>query len=118
MNSINLREKLALFDEHWSPKIIAEVDGYDVKLAKIEGEFVWHSHADADELFLVLEGEFTMAFRDHEEAVREGEIVVVPAGVEHKPIAENECSILLLEKKGLVNTGDAGGELTSEAIRI
>jgi mannose-6-phosphate isomerase-like protein (cupin superfamily) len=114
MNRINLTEKLALFSTHWDPKIIAGLNGQHVKLVKIRGEFVWHHHEHEDELFLVLRGSFEMHYRDRIETLREGEMVVVPRGVEHRPVAAEECSILLFEPAGTVNTGSAGGALTKE----
>ena len=107
MDRIDIAEKLSKFSDHWSPKIVAGVDGYDVKLVKIVGDFVWHSHADADELFLVVKGGFRMDFRDRQVEIGEGQMIVVPRGVEHKPFAECECSMLVLERKGIVNTGNA-----------
>ena len=109
---INLAEKLAAFAEHWTPKVIAELNGQHVKLAKIEGEFVWHAHDDEDELFLVVDGELEMQFRDRTITVAAGEFIVVPRGVEHCPRALRETSILLFEPTGTLNTGDAGGERT------
>ena len=107
MKSIDLDEKLALFDDHWSPKIIAEVNDQEVKLAKFEGAFDWHQHGEADELFLVMEGSFTMEFRDRSVRLEKGQMIVVPRGVEHKPVAaDGGCSVMLIEPKGLVNTGD------------
>ena len=103
---INLAEKFAAFTEQWTPKIVGEIDDYDIKLARIEGEFIWHAHADADELFLVIEGELSMELRDRTVTLAPGEIFVVPKGVEHKPVAAGECKILMLERKGTVNTGD------------
>lgn len=114
MNRINLAEKLARFSTHWDPKIIAELNGQHVKLVKIRGAFVWHHHEHEDELFLVLRGSFEMHYRDRIETLREGEMVVVPRGVEHRPVAAEECRILLFEPAGTVNTGSAGGELTKE----
>ncbi len=116
MNRINLAEKLALFSSHWDPKIIAELNGQHVKLAKIQGEFVWHHHEHEDELFLVLRGGFRMEYRDRTVELREGDMVVVPRGVEHRPVAEHECSILLFEPASTVNTGNAGGTLTREKL--
>ncbi|MEX0814269.1 MAG: cupin domain-containing protein [Dongiaceae bacterium] len=104
---INLAEKLARFTDRWSPKVIETVDDYEVKVVKVRGDFVWHKHDDADELFLVVNGRFRMDFRDRQVDVGPGEIIVVPKGVEHKPFAAEECEILLLERRGLVNTGDA-----------
>ena len=107
VDKIDLKTKLESFEDQWSPKIIAALNGQEVKLAKLEGAFEWHSHPDEDELFLVLEGEFKMEFRDHTVKMKKGQIIVVPRGVEHKPVAEKACSVLLFEPKGLVNTGDA-----------
>lgn len=111
MEAINLAEKLARIDGHWSPRVVAELNDYQVKLVRIQGEFVWHDHRDTDELFLVLKGELRIAFRDGEVRLREGELYVVPRGVEHKPYAQDECHVLLLEPRGVVNTGEAGGAL-------
>jgi mannose-6-phosphate isomerase-like protein (cupin superfamily) len=115
MDRIDLAEKLKLFSDHWSPKIVAGVDDYEVKLVKVEGDFVWHSHEDADELFLVVKGSFRMDFRDRQIEIGEGQMIVVPRGVEHKPFAERECSMLVLERKGIVNTGDVVSDLTQQA---
>ena len=109
----NFVSKLSLFSDHWSPKIIAQMNDYHFKLVKIQGEFVWHSHAETDEVFIVLAGSMDIHFRDGLVALNSGEMVVVPKGVEHKPFAAVECSILLIEPAGTVNTGDAGGELTA-----
>jgi mannose-6-phosphate isomerase-like protein (cupin superfamily) len=111
---INFEEKLGLFSETWSPKIIARMNDYHFKLVKIRGEFVWHSHADTDEVFIVLEGRMEIAFRDGKVDLSPGEMYVVPKGIEHRPHAENECKILLVEPVGTVNTGDSGGDLTAE----
>ena len=111
---INFRKKLARFSEHWSPKIVAQMNDYHFKLVKIQGEFVWHAHADTDEVFIVLEGEMGIEFRDQTATLTVGDMVVVPKGVEHKPFAEQECLVLLVEPAGTVNTGDTGGELTAE----
>ena len=115
MQNIDLNKKLECFSDHWSPRIIASVNGQEVKLAKFEGAFDWHSHADADEMFLVLDGSFTMEFRDRSVTLSKGQMIVVPKGVEHRPIAETECSVLLVEPAGLVNTGD--GEETERTTR-
>jgi mannose-6-phosphate isomerase-like protein (cupin superfamily) len=112
MHRINLAEKLALFTAHWSPKIIAELNGQHVKLVKFQGEFVWHRHEHEDELFLVVRGEFRMEFRDHTVRLREGEMLVVPRGVEHRPVADAEVAVLLFEPASTVNTGSAGGYKT------
>jgi len=111
--AINLQEKLARFSEHWSPRVIAEMNDYQFKLAKVLGEFVWHSHADTDEVFIVLAGEMMLEFRDRSVALAAGEMYVVPKGVEHRPVASSECSIMLVEPRGVVNTGDAGGAYTA-----
>ena len=110
---VNLAEKLSTFSEYFSPKIIADYNGNDVYLAKIKGEFVWHSHADTDETFIVLAGTLRMGFRDREVDVQAGEMIVVPRGVEHCPRTDGECHVLLVEPRGVVNTGEAGGALTA-----
>ena len=102
---INLAEKLASFSDHWNPRIVARYNGNEVRVAKAEGEFTWHSHADSDELFLVLSGDFAIEFRDGLTAVAPGEMIVVPKGVEHKPVANGECHVLVLDKEGEPNTG-------------
>jgi mannose-6-phosphate isomerase-like protein (cupin superfamily) len=112
--AINFREKLGRFTEHWSPRIIAQLNNYHIKLAKLQGEFVWHTHAETDEAFIVLEGEMSIALCDGQVRLRAGEMFVVPKGTDHKPIAALECSVLLIEPAGTVNTGDAGGNLTAE----
>ena len=106
-SSINLQEKLTKFSEHWSPKIIAQLNDYHLKLAKVEGEFVWHDHPETDEVFIVVNGHLDILFRDGKVSLNEGEMFVVPKGVEHKPVAEQECHILLIEPAGLINTGNA-----------
>lgn len=110
---INFAEKLGRFDERWSPRVIAELNDYQFKLAKIEGTFVWHDHKDTDEAFVVLAGNMVIELEDGEVALSAGEMFVVPCGVSHRPRAETECHILLIEPRGVVNTGDAGGELTA-----
>ncbi len=110
--TINLREKLTLFSELWSPKIVAQMNDYYFKLVKVEGEFVWHSHAETDEVFLVMDGELRIDFRDGVVELKQGERTVVPRGAEHRPFAQRECQILLIEPVETVNTGDAGGERT------
>jgi len=112
--AINVQEKLAKFSDHWSPKIIAQMNDYHFKLVKFQGDFVWHSHADTDEVFITLDGEMTIEFRDGKAHLKAGEMFVVPKGVEHKPCAEKECKIMLVEPAGTINTGDAGGDLTAE----
>ena len=110
---INLNEKLSKFSEHWSPRIIAQMNDYHFKVAKVQGEFVWHSHADTDEVFVVLNGRLEIQFRQGSVTLNEGEMYVVPKGVEHKPVAESECHILLVEPAGTVNTGDVVDERTA-----
>lgn len=111
--TVSLQEKFGLFSEHWSPKVVAELNGQQVKLAKISGEFVWHSHDSEDELFLVTRGTLLMRFRDGEQRVGVGEFIVVPRGVEHQPVAETEeVWLLLFEPSTTVNTGTAGGKRT------
>jgi mannose-6-phosphate isomerase-like protein (cupin superfamily) len=109
---VNFQEKLDLIQEHWSPRIVGQVNDYHLKIAKIQGEFVWHSHVETDEVFIVLDGEMVIHLRDGIFPMKAGEMYVVPRGVEHKPVAEHECSILMVEPAGTLNTGDAGGEHT------
>ena len=109
---INLEEKLALFTERWSPRIIGELNGQHVKLVKLEGEFVWHHHADEDELFLVLRGHLSIHLRDGVIDLAEGELAIVPKGVDHKPVADGECHVLLLEPTTTLNTGNIHNERT------
>ncbi len=111
---INFAKKFDLFSEQWSPKIIAQLNNYHFKLVKIQGNFVWHSHPETDEVFMVIDGEMIIHFRDGQVVLKTGEMYVIPKGVEHKPFAEAECKILLVEPAGTVNTGDAGGELTAD----
>jgi len=112
MQPINFAQKLELVNGHFQPKIIAELNGQHVKLVRALGEFVWHSHADEDEAFVVLRGWFRMEFRDRSEVVKEGEMIVVPRGIEHRPVAEEEVCLMLFEPVSTLNTGDAGGERT------
>ncbi|GEK11366.1 cupin domain-containing protein [Pseudoalteromonas peptidolytica] len=111
---INLKEKFSKFSEFWTPKVIAEMNDYQFKLAKFKDDFTWHKHDDTDEVFLVIEGEMVIEFRDSEIALAEGEMFVVPKGVEHKPSARAECKVLLVEPRGVINTGERIGELTAE----
>ncbi|WP_306253353.1 cupin domain-containing protein [Parvularcula sp. IMCC14364] len=113
MQAVNIANKFSQFTEQWQPKRIATVNDYDVRIAKIEGEFVWHSHEDTDEMFLVVKGSMKILLRDGEVSLNEGEVYVVPRGVEHKPVADRECQILLIEPTDVVNTGTAGGERTA-----
>ena len=112
MQKINLAEKLSLFSERWSPKIVAALNGQHVKLVKTLGVFPWHHHEHEDELFYVVQGWFRMDFREKSVVLHEGEMIVVPRGVEHRPVADEECSILLFEPASTVNTGSAGGPRT------
>jgi mannose-6-phosphate isomerase-like protein (cupin superfamily) len=112
MDKVNISEKLSLFDEHWSPRIVGELNESYVKLAKISGEFVWHQHDDEDEMFLVIKGRLLMKFRERDVWIDEGEFIIVPRGVEHLPVAEDEVHIMLFEPKTTVNTGNVESERT------
>ncbi|WP_301153794.1 cupin domain-containing protein [Metapseudomonas otitidis] len=112
--SINLQHKLSLFSEQWTPKVIAEMNDYQFKVVRIEGDFIWHSHADTDEAFLVIEGQLRIDLRDGAVLLGPGELYVVPKGVEHKPYAEREVKMLLIEPRGVLNTGEEGGERTAQ----
>lgn len=114
MVPVNIGEKLAAFADHWSPKIVGELNGQQVKLAKLKGTFVWHSHAEEDELFYVLRGTLTMEFRDRTVTVRENEFLIVPRGIEHRPSAGEEVSVMLFEPASTLNTGDTVNEFTKE----
>ncbi len=111
-SAINPAQKLELFADHWNPRIVAELNGQQIKLAKLKGAFVWHAHEHEDEAFLILHGELRMQFRDREVCVCEGELIVVPRGVEHRPVADAECHVLLFEPTSTVNTGTTGGDRT------
>lgn len=111
---INLQDKLALLQETWQPRVVAEMNDYQFKVVKLHGDFVWHSHADTDETFLVIDGELRIDFHDGPLTLRAGELYVVPRGVEHKPFAEHEVQVMLIEPRGVLNTGDKGGERTAE----
>ena len=113
-NAINFKDKFAKFTEHWSPRVIAEMNDYQFKLVKVEGEFVWHDHPDTDEVFIVIEGCLNIEFRDRIVTLESGEMFVIPKGIEHKPMAVSECKIMIVEPKGVVNTGDSGIELTAK----
>ena len=110
---INLKRKLSKFSEHWSPKIIAQMNDYHFKVVKFSGDFVWHRHEDTDEVFVVLDGKMSIQFRDGKVDLAPGELFVVPKGLEHKPFAEKECHIMLVEPAGTINTGSAGGDRTA-----
>ena len=112
--ALNFNHKLSLLKEHWSPRVIAEMNDYQFKVVKIQGDFIWHNHSDTDETFIVLNGEVRIDFRDGHVDLREGEMYVVPRGVEHKPRAEKEARLLLIEPRGVLNTGAESGELTAE----
>ena len=113
-NKINLKEKLTKFSDHWSPKIIAQMNDYHLKLVKFQGDFIWHNHNDTDEVFFVLDGEMYIDFRDGIVELKQGELFVVPKGLEHKPCAEKECKIMLIEPAGTINTGNINGDLTAD----
>jgi mannose-6-phosphate isomerase-like protein (cupin superfamily) len=106
MSTVNLKDKLAMFSEHWSPRIVADFNGHDVMVVKVKGEFNWHSHPDTDDFFLVIKGQVTIKLRDRDVHLREGELFVVPQGVEHCPVAVDEAELLLIEPHGTPNTGD------------
>ena len=110
---VDLHERLSLFSEHWSPKVVARLNDYAVKVVKLKGEFVWHSHPETDELFLVVEGTLLIQLRDGDVTLGPGQLYVVPRGVEHRPVAEGDVSVVLVEPEGTLNTGDAGGPLTA-----
>jgi len=112
--AVNFREKFGLFSDQWQPRVVAEMNDYQFKLAKLEGDFIWHDHKDTDEAFIVIEGRLRIDFRDGAVEIGAGEMFVVPKGVEHKPYAAREVKLLLIEPRGVLNTGDAGGERTAE----
>ena len=114
VNKVNIRQKLALFHDHWKPRIVGELNGQHVKLVKFQGEFVWHKHDHEDELFLVIKGRFRMEFRDSHVWLEEGEYLIVPRGVEHRPVAGDEVHVLLFEPAGTLNTGDVEEARTVE----
>ena len=111
--AINLEDKFGKFSEQWSPKIIAQMNDYHFKIARIQGEFIWHDHPETDDVFIVLKGQLEIQFRDGRVVLRQGEMFVVPKGLEHKPVAEQECQILLVEPAGTVNTGEVVNERTA-----
>ena len=116
MDRVNLAQKFDLFDEYWSPKIIGELNGQQIKIAKVQGEFVWHHHENEDELFMVIQGKLTIKLPDEDIHLEEGEFLIVPRGIEHKPVAEQEAHILLLEPAGTLNTGNVQNERTVQEI--
>ena len=113
---VNLPEKLASFSDHWNPRIVGRYNDNEVRVAKVDGEFSWHSHADSDELFLVLTGDFAIEFRDGLTRIAPGEMIVVPKGVEHRPVANGECQILMLDKEGEPNTGGSPSDYTRDRL--
>lgn len=117
MQKINLGDKFAQIHDHWNPRVVGELNGQHVKLVKLQGEFVWHHHEEEDELFYVVEGAFRMEFRDRTIELQAGEMLIVPRGVEHRPVAEREVSVLLFEPAGTLNTGNTRGELTRDTLQ-
>ncbi|MGB1897447.1 MAG: cupin domain-containing protein [Candidatus Poseidoniaceae archaeon] len=113
MKKINLEQKFSLFKEHWTPKIIAELNDYQIKIVKVEGDFVWHDHSDTDEFFFVIEGTLFIEFESETMELNAGELYVVPKGVQHRPFAHDECKVMLIEPRGVVNTGEASSDLTA-----
>ncbi|HEY1032484.1 MAG TPA: cupin domain-containing protein [Flavipsychrobacter sp.] len=116
MDKVNLAEKLALFSEHWSPKVVGQLNGQHVKLVKFKGEFVWHKHDNEDEMFFVIKGSFRMEYRDKTITLNENEFLVVPKGTEHRPVADEEVCVMLFEPATTLNTGDAESELTKHTL--
>ncbi len=113
-NQINFQEKFTKITEQWTPRVIAEMNNNQFKIARIQGEFIWHKHEETDEVFIIIEGTMQLEFRDGTVLLEEGEMYVVPKGVEHKPVSQNECKILMIEPKGTTNTGNVGGDRTQE----
>lgn len=113
MKKINLEQKFALFNEHWTPKIITELNDYQIKIVKVEGDFVWHNHSDTDEFFLVIDGTLFIEFESETMELNAGELYVVPQGIQHRPYALEECKVMLIEPRGVINTGEASSELTA-----
>ena len=116
MEKVNLKEKFALFNDYWNPKIVGELNNQHVKLVKFKGEFVWHKHNEEDELFYVVDGSFVMEYRDKSIEIKTNEFIIVPKGVEHRPVAKQEMSVMLFEPKSTINTGDKDGRLTKHKI--
>ena len=114
MKKINLKKKLSKFSDYWAPRVIAEMNDYQFKLVKIKDDFDWHSHKATDEVFIVIKGHMRIDFRDEVVNLSEGEMLVVPKGVEHKPYAKEECEVMIVEPKGVVNTGDSSSDLTAK----
>tara|TARA_B100001250_G_scaffold296853_1_gene258372 strand:- start:1846 stop:2208 length:363 start_codon:yes stop_codon:yes gene_type:complete len=111
---INIKSKFDLFTDHWSPKVIAEMNNYQFKLVKIKGEFIWHNHKDTDEVFIVIEGSMNIDLINKTRILNSGDMIVIKKGEEHKPYSKDECKVLIIEPKGVINTGDEGGILTAE----
>ncbi len=118
MTKVNLRDKLSQFDEHWSPRLVGELNGQHVKLVKLLGEFVWHRHDEQDELFYVVKGRFRMELRDGQIDLEEGEFLIVPRGIEHRPVADEECHVLLFEPSSTLNTGNVRNDLTVDRLQV
>ena len=116
MHKINLSEKFDLIQDHWNPRIAGELNGQQVKLVKFKGEFVWHKHDNEDEMFFVLQGEFNMELRDQTIIIKENEFIIIPRGVEHRPVAPNEVSVMLFEPASILNTGDQRNQMTKEKL--
>lgn len=114
MDKVNIQQKLSLFSDYWNPRIIGELNGQQVKLAKLKGEFVWHKHDNEDELFFIIEGNLKIEFRDKTVSVNKNEVLIIPRGVEHRPVAENEVSVMLFEPATTINTGNIINELTRQ----
>ncbi len=112
MNKVNIEEKLALFNDHWNPRIAGELNGQQIKLAKFKGEFIWHKHENEDEMFIVIKGSFRMELRERTIELKEGEFIIIPKGTEHKPVADEEVSVMLFEPATTLNTGQVVNELT------
>ena len=118
MEKVNLAEKLSLFHDYWNPRIVGALNGQQIKLVKLKGKFVWHKHDNEDELFYVLKGSFKIEFRDKTVELQENEFLIVPRGIEHRPVAENEVSVMLFEPADTLNTGDTRGELTRDTLEV
>jgi len=116
MNKVNVEQKLSLFADYWNPRVVGELNGQHVKLVKFQGEFVWHKHDNEDEMFFVLKGQFKMEFRERTVELKENEFLIVPKGVEHRPVAEQEVSVMLFEPSTTLNTGDTESELTKHIL--
>lgn len=113
MDKVNIKQKLSLFNEHWQPKIVGELNGQHIKLVKFQGSFTWHHHEAEDEMFMVVQGRFRMEFRDRDVLIEEGEFIIIPRGVEHRPVAEDETHVLLFEPATTLNTGNVENEFTA-----